>query len=164
MEGCGGLIHAPCAKAPLFLQPGHTRLQHGPGARGRRAYLDQLLVGGVGLLNAELEQGGVIHDETTESVDACLDEVGTRIAGRRQSVDGGGEQVEGPCPEGGDESVLGAEEAVNGPCRGPHLVGEGAHGHGAEAVGCHDPLRGVEQGGAGALVMFSGSTHLDSIT
>ncbi len=164
MEGCGSLVHAPLAKAPLLLDPGHTRLQRRPGTRGCRAYLDQLLVGGVGLLNADLEQGGVIHDEATESVDACLDEVGTRVVRRRQSVDGGGEQVEGPCPEGGDESVLGAEEAVNGPCRCPHLGGEGTHGHGAEAVGCHDPLRGVEQGGAGALVVFSGSTHLDSIT
>lgn len=118
----------------------------------------------MGLLNAELEQGRVIHDEATESVDACVDEVGSGVARCRLSLHGGGEQVEGPCPEGGDESVFGAEEAVNGPCRGPHLVGEGTYGHGAEAVGCHDPLRGVEQGGAGALVMFSGSTHLDSIT
>ena len=47
---------------------------------------------------------------------------------------------------------------------GPHLVGEGTYGHGAEAFGCHDPLRGVEKGGAGALVMFPGSTHLDGIT
>ena len=48
----------------------------------------------MGLLNAELEQGGVLKHEATESVDACLDEVGTRIARRRQSVDGGGEQVD----------------------------------------------------------------------
>lgn len=117
----------------------------------------------MGLLNAELEQGGMLHHEAAESFDACLDEVGTGVLGRRHSIDGGGEQVEDPCAECGDESVFGAEQAVDSPGCGGHLVGESPHGHGAEAVGCHDPLRSVEQRSARALVVLFGSSHFGII-
>lgn len=58
-RGCG-LIHLQCSEASAVLELGHPCLQNEPRAFARRLDAGQLLVGGVRLREADLEQRGVV--------------------------------------------------------------------------------------------------------
>lgn len=84
-RGCG-LIHLQCSEASAILEPGHPCLQNEPRAFARRLDAGKLLVGGVRLREADLEQRGVVEDQPAESADPDLHEIGRGISCRRKPV------------------------------------------------------------------------------